>query len=78
MDAPNQNDRTFGTCDASSASNSLDVRDYDVEFTGGAAQRNVLNQPSEFLLPGDWVASEGVIWNDVYEQPELFIDFEVQ
>jgi hypothetical protein len=54
------------------------VRDYNVEFDSGVAYRDVLNQPSKYLSIGDWVASEGYQWDDPYEQPELFIDFEVQ
>ncbi len=77
MDAPSPADFTFDTCEISE-SNSLPVRDYDVEFNSGAANRDVLNQPSDYIIRGDWVASEGIEWNDVYEQPELFIDFEVQ
>ena len=77
MDAPAAADFSYETCDPD-AQNSLPIRDYDVEFNGGVAYRDVLNQPSQYLLPGDWVASEGFVWSDVYEQPELFIDFEVQ
>jgi len=66
----------FSTCDPS-AQNSLDIREYNVEFQGGAFFRDILNQPSKRIDGGDWVASEGYRWDNVYEQPELLIDFEV-
>jgi hypothetical protein len=76
MDAPNQAALSYDTCNV--VGNALDVRDYNVEFDSGVAYRDVLNQPSKYLSIGDWVASEGYQWDDPYEQPELFIDFEVQ
>jgi len=77
MDGPSNADFTYSSCNPD-AQNSLNIREYNVEFEGGVVYNNVLNQPSSYITSGDWVASEGYRWDDVYAQPVLDIDFEVQ
>jgi len=75
MDAPSST-FTYSSCNPQ-AQNQLNIREYNVEFLGGAVYSDILNQPSKRIGSGDWVVSEGYRWDNVYEQPELFIDFEV-
>ena len=67
----------FDSCNQGSGSGGFNVNDYATDYQGGAWYRNLLNLPSQRISAGDWVA-EGYQWDDVYDQPELFIDFEVQ
>jgi hypothetical protein len=77
VDSPNAA-FSYSTCDTSVNANAFDVNEYSADFQGGAAFRDILNTPSKRITEGDWVASEGYQWDNVYEQPELVIDFEVQ
>lgn len=74
MDAPDRVSHQFSTCEATRGYNELT---YDRNFRGGATFRDVLNQPTQYISRGDWVASEGYVWEDLYAQPELKLDFEV-
>lgn len=75
MDAPDTSTSVFSTCNPNQG---YDEEIYDQEFSGGKAMSNVLNQPTQYITRGDWVANEGFVWKDMYEQPTLDIDFEVQ
>lgn len=77
MDAPNAG-LAYSTCNGGQGANAVPINDYDAEFIGGAPFNDVLNQPSQYILPGDWVSNEGYQWDNIYDQPELNIDFEVQ
>jgi hypothetical protein len=77
MDAPGPS-LNFTTCDGSSGANAIPVNDYDAQFVGGVPYKDILNSPSKYITSGDWVSNEGFQWDDIYEQPELVIDTEVQ
>lgn len=75
MDAPSEGRYQFATCDASAGfQNTL----YNADFFGGVVYPNLLNFPSTYITDGDWVAGEGYIWSDIYDQPDLYLDFPVQ
>jgi hypothetical protein len=71
MDAPSTLDYVYSTCDGSFG---FPNEIYNNEFNGGAVQPDVLNFPSTYLGSGDAVSSEGFVWNDIYDQPELVLD----
>lgn len=75
MDAPDVISNLFSTCDPTLG---FDEQTYNNDFFGGTAQPNVLNQPAQFITDGDWVAGEGYVWKDIFEQPRLVLDHEVQ
>lgn len=75
MDAPSEGRYQFASCDETAGyQNTL----YNADFFGGAPYTNLLNFPSTYITPGDWVATEGYVWSDIYDQPDLYIDFPVQ
>ncbi|MFT4628013.1 MAG: hypothetical protein ACI8PZ_006707 [Myxococcota bacterium] len=74
MDAPSEVNYTFGTCDPSEG---FQENEYANNFTSGRPWTDVLNQPAKYIERGDWV-SEGLVWKDPADVPELYIDFEVQ
>jgi hypothetical protein len=39
---------------------------------------NVLNQPSQYIVGGDWVVTDPYVWTDPMAEPTLLIDFAVQ
>jgi len=77
MDAPAQSDLQFTTC-AEDEGFGLEVREYNIRFDPGAALPDVLNFPSRYIAAGDYVSSDPFIWSDVYDEPQLDLDFEVQ
>lgn len=75
MDAPDRLTSTFSTCDPTAGYQEVN---YNQDFYGGKTYRNILNQPARYITPGDWVSNEAYVWNDIYAQPRLVIDFEVK
>lgn len=75
MDSPSTSDFSFGSCNGT-----LGFRqtEYNADFRGGAAEPTILNQPAEFIERGDWVAEEGFVWNNIYQEAEIRLNFEVQ
>lgn len=71
-------DYNFETCVQGGLSGGFNIQDYATDYIGGAFQRDILNLPSSYITGGDWVASEGFRWDNIYDQPELVIDWEVQ
>lgn len=75
MDAPSSLEYTYSTCDGSFGfANEI----YNNEFYGGTAISDVLNFPSTYISVGDVLAAEGIVWSDIYDQPELVLDYMVQ
>jgi hypothetical protein len=75
MDAPAVTDYSFSTCDPDSGF--LNTW-YNSNFQGGAAFVDTLNFPSTYVAAGDVAATEGYEWDDIYAEPDLYLDFVVQ
>lgn len=75
MDAPDGASNLFSTCNPNQG---VDREVYNQDFRGGKAYSDVLNKPTSYITSGDWVANEGYVWKDMFEQPTLDLDFEVQ
>lgn len=82
MDAPAPGSGTFGSCVESGAFTR--TVDYNSNFVAGTARRTILNRPSSFLQAGDVVAGDqgdgnfGHVFEDIQDNPELWLNFEVQ
>jgi hypothetical protein len=50
---------------------------YDRRFRSGLQQPDVLNFPANYIREGDFVASEGFIWDDPEAEATIVIDFAV-
>jgi hypothetical protein len=74
MDAPSEVNSTFGTCDPSDGSQE---NEYANSFFSGRPFTDVLNQPAKYIERSDWV-SEGLVWKNFEDIPDLYLDFEVQ
>ncbi|MEQ1565576.1 MAG: hypothetical protein ABMA64_08060 [Myxococcota bacterium] len=75
MDAPSTTTYQYTTCNpASGFINNW----YNSNFYGGAAYVDTLNFPSTYITDGDYTAPEGHVWSDIYEEPDLYLDFVVQ
>jgi hypothetical protein len=74
MDAPSEVNSTFGTCDPSDVSQE---NEYANSFFSGRPFTDVLNQPAKYIERSDWV-SEGLVWKNFEDIPDLYLDFEVQ
>jgi len=75
MDSPAVQDYSFTTCD--STAGFLNPW-YNSNFYGGAAHVDTLDFPHSYIAAGDVTASEGFVWSDMYEEPDLYLDFVVQ
>jgi hypothetical protein len=75
MDAPSDLEYSFSTCDGTFG---FPNEIYNNEFQGGSVQPDVLNFPSTYISTGDAVASQGIVWDDIYDQPELVLDLIVE
>jgi hypothetical protein len=67
----------FTTCNTGEGSPS-GVNQYDANFQGGAPFRDILTRPAERITRGDYVSTTSFQWNNVFDQPELVIDFKVE
>lgn len=74
MDSPDAANFQFSSCDTQNGN--VWVR-YNQEFYGGQVHNDLLNFPSKYIATGDWVSSEPFVWKDIYEEPELLLDFVV-
>lgn len=75
MDAPSTLSYTYSTCNPTGG---FENREYNADFEGGAAYSDLLNYPSSYITEGDWVSSTPFQWDDVYEEPDIYLDFAVQ
>lgn len=75
MDAPSTTEYSYSTCDADAG---FVNPWYDAQFPGGASFSDTLNFPSKYIADGDWTATEGYVWRDIYDEPDLFLDYPVQ
>ena len=75
MDAPSNVNYEFSTCNPALG---FQETEYNRDFRAGLQQTDVLNQPSQYITGGDWVASEGFVWNDPEDVAEISIDFGVE
>jgi hypothetical protein len=75
MDAPAAQDFSYSTCDRE---NGVQENEYANDFMAGRVFPNVLNQPSQYIVGGDWVVTDPYVWTDPMAEPTLLIDFAVQ
>jgi hypothetical protein len=75
MDSPSKEDYTFSTCDLTSGFQGIW---YNTNFFGGAAYQDTLNFPSSYISSDDVTATEGYVWKNIYDEPDLYLDFVVQ
>lgn len=75
MDAPSEQVYSFDTCEPE---NGFNQTEYNVQFDGGRMARDLLNSPSTFIDTGDWVATEGFVYQSVDDVAEIEIDFQVE
>jgi hypothetical protein len=75
MDAPSTIGYTYSTCDEEAG---FVNPWYDAQFAGGGAFADTLNFPAKYIADGDWTASEGYVWKDIYAEPDIYLDFAVQ
>jgi hypothetical protein len=75
MDAPSTLTYDFSTCDASFG---FENEIYNNEFFGGTIFSNVLNFPTTYIAAGDALSSTPYVWKDIYDQPELVLDWVVE
>lgn len=75
MDTPSTTEYVYSTCDPD-----LGFVNpwYNAQFPGGASFVDTLNFPSKYISDGDYTASEGYVWRDIYDEPDLYFDFLVQ
>ncbi|MEN0064966.1 MAG: hypothetical protein AAGA48_22665 [Myxococcota bacterium] len=76
MDAPDVDRFDYTTCFDDQFG--LQIQEYNIEFEPGASPPDVLNFPSRYIARGDWVSTQPFIWSDVFDEPNLVLDFEVQ
>jgi len=74
MDAPSTISNVYQTCDPAQG---YEEQTYNNDYAGGRPHANVLNAPSSYIGKGDWVADEGYVWKDIFEQPTIRLGFEV-
>ncbi len=74
MDTPADLTYEFSTCDPE---NGYLETTYNNYFFGGRPYQDILNQPGFYIGQGDWVASEGFVYENWYDRPELNLDFQV-
>lgn len=77
MDSPARSDLKYTTC-SEDAGFGLTITEYNIRFDPGAAPPTVLNFPSQYIAGGDYVSSEPFVWSDIYDEPDLVLDYEVQ
>jgi hypothetical protein len=75
LDSPAPSVYTFDTCNADLG---FQENEYNRDFRAGTQEVDILNVPSNYLVPGDYVASTGFIWNDPTEIAEITIDLVVE
>jgi len=74
MDAPSETSYKFSTCDPTSG---YSHREYNEQYFGGRAWRDLLNRPSDVITEGDWVSGEAHIYQSIDDTVELKLDFMV-
>jgi hypothetical protein len=75
MDAPSTLSYQFSTCDPA---NGFLFNEYNNLLVSGRPYEDVLNFPASYIAEGDYTAPEGYIWSDIYDQPDIYLDFAVQ
>jgi hypothetical protein len=74
MDSPDSAEFTFDSCDENQG---YFESTYNRFFQGGVQAPDVLNLPSRHIESGDWVSSFGYVWEDMEDDAEISIDFNV-
>lgn len=74
MDSPARADGRLNTCNDQRGF--IDV-EYDDQFRAGLQYPDLLNFPNEYIQEGDWVSSEGFVYDTVDDEAVIVLDFEV-
>jgi hypothetical protein len=72
MDSPDTSNFQFSSCETGAGNR---YTRYNTEFYGGLPHNDLLNFPSKYITTGDWVVTEPFVWKDIYDEPELTLDF---
>jgi hypothetical protein len=72
MDAPDVTNFQFSSCETGAGNQ---YQRYNTQFFGGVSHNDLLNFPSKYIAKGDWVVTEPYVWKDIYDEPELTLDF---
>lgn len=75
MDAPSDVSYQFSTCEPGEG---FLVNEYNSEIFSGRPYLDVLNFPATYISDGDYTASEGFVWYDIHDEPEIVLDFKVE
>jgi hypothetical protein len=75
MDTPAVGSYRYKTCDTTEG---FQFPRYNENFVGGRVFLDVLNFPTNYIETGDYAATDGFEWKNVYDEPEIYLDFVVQ
>ena len=72
MDSPSETSYKFSTCDPSTG---YQHNEYNEQFQGGRAWRDLLNRPSDVITDGDWVSGTPHVYTSIDDTVEMRLDF---
>jgi hypothetical protein len=72
MDSPSSKSYKFSTCNPAQGYQHIE---YNENFMGGQAWRDLLNRPSDVITEGDWVSGEAHIYQSVEDEVVLRLDY---
>lgn len=82
MDAPSETNFRFSTCDPDDG---FFLNEYNEEYYGGRQFRELLNFPSNYIGPGDWVPAaepggdnDPYVWDSPTDVHEIELGFQVE
>lgn len=75
IDSPSLQEYKYSTCLPASG---FRFEEYSTELFSGQPYIDLLNFPSTYIAGGDWVATEPFVWQDIYDEPDLVLDFAVE
>jgi hypothetical protein len=70
MDSPSTVRYNFTTCDTT---NGYFEGTYNNNYNVGLQFSDVLNRPSTYLIDGDWVSTEGYVWDDPQAEAQIVV-----
>jgi len=74
LDSPSETSYQFTTCDPGFG---FQHNEYNNNFEGGRAYRDLLNFPAQRMSDGDYVASEGHVYETVEDEVVIRLDYRV-
>jgi hypothetical protein len=70
MDAPSAVSHALGTCNPRLG---FFEQTYNNDYQVGVQYNDILNIPGEYLLDGDWVSTEGFVWDDPQDVAQILV-----